>query len=207
MKRSIVFAVTLALGFALSATAQTTNAAAAAPAGPARIAVIAFQTAVGETNEFKRNFADLQKKYEPKRQQIKALNDEVDRLTKQLEAQGDELNDAERASRAKAIDDKTKQLKRDAEDAQGDFQQEMQTLYAGVAAKVAEVLDSYAQQQGYMLVVDVSGEENPVLYASESTNITKAVLDAYNVKSGVPALPAEPAAAVAKPASGPPGAR
>ena len=48
-------------------------------------------------------------------------------------------------------------------------------------------LTTYAQQHGYTLVLDVSQQQNPVLYATESTNITKAIIDAYNVKSGVPA--------------------
>jgi outer membrane protein len=39
-----------------------------------------------------------------------------------------------------------------------------------------------------------------VLYANESTNITKQVIDAYNLKSGVPAPPAQPAAAAPAPA-------
>jgi len=188
MKRSLVLAVTLASGFVLSAAAQT-PAAPAAPAGPAKIAVIAFQAAVGQTNEFQRNFADLQKKYEPKRQDLKTLNDEIESLTKQLQAQGDKLSEAERAARAKTIDDKTKQLKRSAEDAQNDFQNEMQEMYNGVASKVYDVLATYAQQQGFTLVLDVSQQQNPVLYANESTNITKPILDAYNVKSGVPAPP------------------
>jgi outer membrane protein len=179
MKRSLALVLTLASGFVLSAAAQTP----AAPAGPAKIAVIAFQAAVGQTNEFQRNFADLQKKYEPKRQQLKTL-------TKGLQAQADKLNDAERASRAKTIDDKKKQLERSAEDAQNDFQGEMQEMYNGVASKVYDVLSTYAQQQGFTLVLDVSQQQNPVLYAHESTNITKAILDAYNVKSGVPAPPA-----------------
>jgi outer membrane protein len=34
-----------------------------------------------------------------------------------------------------------------------------------------------------------------VLYANESSNITKQIIDAYNVKSGVPAPPPSPAAA------------
>jgi outer membrane protein len=38
-----------------------------------------------------------------------------------------------------------------------------------------------------------------VLYASPSTDITKAVLDAYNVKSGVPAPPPASTPAAAKP--------
>jgi len=157
------------------------------------IAVIAFQVAVGQTNEFQRNFADLQKKYDPKRQQLKALSDEVDGLTKQLQAQGDKLSDAERANRAKVIDDKKKQLQRDGEDASNDFQNEMQEMYTGLASKVYDVLSTYAQQKGYTLVLDVAQQQTPVLYAVDSTNITKPIIDAYNVKSGVPAPP-QPAA-------------
>jgi outer membrane protein len=161
--------------------------------------------AVAQTNEGQRNFSDLQKKYDPKRQQLKALSDEVDSLTKQLQAQGDKLSDAERASRAKAIDDKKKKLERSAEDAQNDFQAEMQELYNGLASKVYEVLANYAQQQGFTLVLDVAQQQNPVLYANENTNITRQVIDAYNLKSGVPAPPAQPAAAApARPAAKPP---
>ena len=201
MKRSFALIATLASGLVLSAAAQTPAAPAAAPAGPAKIAVIAFQVAVAQTNEGQRNFADLQKKYDPKRQQLKGLSDEVDNLKKQLQAQGDKLSDAERATRAKTIDEKEKQLQRQAEDAQNDFQGEMQELYNGLASKVYDVLAAYAQQQGFTLVLDVAQQQNPVLYASESSNITKQIIDAYNVKSGVPAPPAGSAAPAApKPA-------
>jgi outer membrane protein len=202
MKRSLALIVTLASGFVLSAAAQ--NPAAAAPAGPAKIAVIAFQVAVAQTNEGQRNFADLQKKYEPKRQQLRALAEEIDTLTKQLQAQGDKLNPTEQQTRAKTIDDKKKQLDRSAEDAQNDFQTEMQELYNGLAAKVYDVLANYAQQQGYTVVFDVTGSQQQapvVLYANQSTDITKQIIDAYNLKSGVPAPPAPPAAAPARPAA------
>jgi outer membrane protein len=200
--------VIMASGLALSAAAQVPSASAPAsaaaaapsvPAGPPKIAVIAFQVAVAQTNEGQRDFADLQKKYDPKRQQLKALSDEVDSLTKQLQTQGDKLSDAERASRAKTIDDKKKQLERSAEDAQNDFQQEMQEMYNNLASKVYDVLSSYSQQQGFTLVLDISQQQNPVLYASDSTIITKPVIDAYNVKSGVPAPP--PGSATAPPAA------
>jgi len=200
MKRSLALIVTLASGFVLNAAAQT-PAAPAAPAGPAKIAVIAFQVAVAQTNEGQRNFADLQKKYEPKRAQLKSLSDEIESLKKQLQTQADKLSDAEKASKAKAIDEKDKQLQRSAEDAQNDFQTEMQEVYNGLASKVYDVLASYAQQQGFTLVLDVAQQQNPVLFATESSNITKQVIDAYNVKSGVPAPPAPPAGAAApKPA-------
>jgi outer membrane protein len=203
MKRSLALIVSLASGLVLSAAAQTSPAA---PAGPAKVAVIAFQAAVGQTNEFQRNFADLQKKYEPKRAQLKTDAEEIDTLEKQLQAQGDKLSDAERASRAKTIDDKKKQAQRLAEDAQNDLTQEMQEVYNGVASNVYDVLSTYAQQQGFTLVVDASTNQQQapvVLYASASTDITKAVTDAYNLKSGVPAPPPQPAATAPKPAAKP----
>lgn len=198
MKRSLAFVFFLASGFALGAAAQTPSAP-AAPATPAKIAVIAFQAAVGQTNEGQRNFGDLQKKYEPKRQQLKARSDELDALTKRLQAQGDTLSDADRASLARTFDEKKKVFDRDAEDARNDYQGEAQELYASLASKVYDVLTSYAQQQGYTLVLDIGQQQSPVLYASPSLDITKAVIDAYNLKSGVPAQPALPAAAAPKP--------
>jgi outer membrane protein len=212
MKRSIVLVLTLASGIALSAAAQTTPAPAAAaapaPAGPAKVAVIAFQGAVSQTNEFQRDFADLQKKYEPKRTQLKTMADEIDGLEKQLQSQGATLSDADRATKAKTIDEKKKQAQRFGEDASNDLNSEMNEVYNKVASKVFDVLSAYAQQQGYTLVVDGTGSQQQapvVLYASPGVDISKAIVDAYNLKSGVPAPPPQaPAAPSPKPAAAKP---
>jgi outer membrane protein len=201
MKRSLALVFTLASGLALTAAAQTSPAPAAAPtapAGPAKVAVISFTGAVQSTNEFQRNFADLQKKYEPKRTQLKTMAEEVDTLQKQLQAQSSALNDAERANKAKIIDDKKKSAQRFAEDAQNDLQGEIQEIFQGVASKFFDVLESYAQQQGFTLVLDgTQSQQQPpvVLYATNAADISKAVVDAYNVKSGVPAPPPPPPSA------------
>src|ERR1019366_6590511 len=160
MKRNFALAVLLASGLALNAAAQTPAPApaAAAPVAPtpipAKAAIIAFQVAVAQTNEGQRNFADIQSKFEPKRDQIKTLGEEIDNLKKQLQAQGDKLSPAEAASRTKAIDDKTKQAQRIGEDAQNDYQQAIQEMYNTLASKVIDVVDSYAKEQGYTLVLD-----------------------------------------------------
>ena len=78
-------------------------------------------------------------------------------------------------------------MERDTEDAQNDYQQAMQDTFNGVASKVYDVLEAYVKQQGYTLVLDASQQQSPVLYAVDSVNITKPVIDAYNLKSGVPA--------------------
>jgi outer membrane protein len=209
MKRTLALALSLAAAMVLGAAAQTLPVpaapAAAANAGPARIAVIAFKAAVAQTNEGQRDFTDLEKKFMPRETQLKTLNDEVESLTKQLQTQADKMTDAERAGKAKTLDEKKKRLDRDAEDAKNDFQQEMGEVYNGLASKVYDVMAAFAQQQGYTMVLDVSEQQSPILYANPGTDISKAVVDAYNVKSGVPAPPAQPAApAAVKPAPKPP---
>jgi outer membrane protein len=183
----------LASGLGASALAQSAAAAGASSAaapGVTKIAVINFQAAVAQTNEGQRNFTELQKKFDPKRTQLKALQDEIDNLKKQLQASGDKLSDTERQTRLKTIDDKEKAYQRDGEDASNDFQQEMQQTYQQLAEKVYGTLQSYAEQNGYSVVLDAAASQQQaptVLWASKTTDITAAVIQAYNAKSGVPA--------------------
>jgi outer membrane protein len=182
----LVLATLLASGFVMGAAAQTSPAA---PMGSTRIAIFAFQVAVAQTNEGQRNFADLKKKYEPMENGLKARNDEIEGLTKQLQSQGATLSEAARAAQARTIDEKKKKLDRDAEDLRAEGSREADTMYNALASKVYDVMASYAQQQGYSLVLDVSQQQNPILFAVPSNDITKPVIDAYNIKSGVPAPP------------------
>lgn len=198
MKRLPISVLMFALASVIPAAGQTPAAPAAqkpsAPpaAGPAKVAVIAFQAAVMKTNEFQRNFADLQKKYDPKRQELKALANQIDTLTKQLDDQGPQIGEEERISRTRTIDDKKKQLDRDSQDAQTDFQGEMQQVMSAVAQKVGALMTDYAEKHGYTLVLDAGDQQSAtVLYAVPQTDITQVIIDAYNEKSGIPAPPAQ----------------
>jgi outer membrane protein len=187
----LVCLIALGLG-ASAALAQTAATGAPSPvsSGVTKIAVINFQGAVAQTNEGQRNFGELQKKFDPKRAQLKNLQDEIDNLKKQLQTAGDKLSDAERQTRLKTIDDKEKEYQRTGEDASNDFQQEMQQTYAQLAEKVFGSVTAYAEQNGYSLVLDASSNQQQmptVLWANKSTDITAAVIQAYNTKSGVPA--------------------
>jgi outer membrane protein len=166
--------------------------AATAPAGPTKIAVIQFEGVVAQTNEGQRAFAELNTKYQPKQQQIKAQSDEVDTLKKDLQTAGDKLSDSERQTRLRTIDEKEKSLQRSVEDARNDFSSEMNEKFSGIAQKVAAVMTKYAQDNGYTLVLDAGSQQqqSPILWASESTNISEAVVQAYNRQSGVPPQPA-----------------
>ena len=58
-----------------------------------------------------------------------------------------------------------------------------------IAQKVNGTLQTYASQNGFTLTLDVSSQQSPILQADTRTDITLAVVQAYNTASGVPAQP------------------
>ena len=115
------------------------QAPAASPAdAPTKVAVVQFQPAVTATNEFQRDFADVQKKFEPKRTELKNLSDEIDRLTKQLQTRGQQAQRGRAGdSGAQAIDSKKKQAQRLADDDQNEYEQAVQEAFNRVGARSA----------------------------------------------------------------------
>lgn len=205
----------LALGLGLStvlstfalaqgATAPSAGAAATGPV-PTKIGVVNIQQAISECAEGKKEIDALQQKFAPKQVELKGLNDDVESLKKQYQAQADKLSDDEKSSRAKAIDTKQKALQRNYEDAQAEFQQAEQDVINRIGAKMVGVLEKYANANGYAVVLDVSNPQtSPVLWATQGTVITKELVDAYDKANpaGAPAPAAKPAGA-ARPATTP----
>ena len=205
MKRTLApYTLALWLAVSLSALAQTSRPAqpppAPAAAGPAKIGIINIELAIIGSNEGQREFTNLQKRFEPKQNELQALNKEVEDLKKQLSTQGDKLNDDARANLVKSIEQKQKNLQRSAEDAQNDFQSQQKDLANQIGRKLLQTLDKYAKGNGYTVILDVSNPQSPVLWAGNSVDLTKQIVDAYNVDSGVPP-PATPPNAP-KPAPG-----
>ena len=179
---------------AVSALAQT-GAAAAAPSSTAgsaaaRIGIIHIQNAILMTNEGRRDFEALQKKFEPTQNQLNALNQDIENLKKQLQTQGEKLNDQSRADLVKNIEAKQKVLQRQVEDAQSEFQGQQSEIANRIGGKVLEVLDKYAKTNGYSVILDVSGQQSPVLWAAQTTDVTQEIVTTYNAQSNVPAPPA-----------------
>ena len=165
-----------------------------------KIGVIDIQAAILNTNEGQRDFNTLTTKFQPKQTELQNMSKEVDALQKQLDTQGGTLSDEARENLVKQLDSKKKNLQRVYEDAQSDFESQKNDILKNLFNKVYATLDKYAKDNGYGVIMDVSSSQT-VLWASTPTNITKAVVDAYNVASGVPAPPApaapKPAASTA----------
>jgi outer membrane protein len=194
---------------AAPATAPATAPAAAhAPVAlqvvPAKIAVIEFAQVTAATNEGQRALQALQKKYEPQKSQLQALQTEIESLTKQLQSAPATMSDEERASRSRTIDTKQKQLQRDGDDATAAFNAELQDTLGVVEKKLGPIVIKYVQDNGYTMLLDNSGQQGglSVLWLQPgTTDISQAIVDAYNASSGVaaPAVPSAPSATRPRP--------
>ena len=179
-----------------AATPSSPAAASASPAAPApaptagtKVGTINVEAAVFGSNEGRRDGDALNKKLEPKQNELKGQKDELDSLQKQLDTQGDKLNDEARATLVKQIESKKKSFERAYQDFQEDGQNQGKEIFARILQKMAPTIVKYAQENGYQLIVDTSNQwpQSQVLWSGEGVDITKAIVDAYNVTSGVPA--------------------
>jgi outer membrane protein len=215
----------LAMAFVISVAALAqTGSAAAAPAGAApavtstgtKVGTISMEQAIFATNEGRRDFEALSKKLEPKQNELKGQNDEIDALKKQLSAQQDKLNDDARANLMKQIETKQKSLDRQLQDAREDAQNQQNEIAQRILQKLGPVLIKYASDNGFGVIIDTSQPwpQSPVVWWGEAVDVTKPVVDVYNAQSGVappPAssgtaprpAPSKPAGTTAKPTTPP----
>src|SRR5262249_9830898 len=168
-KRFIALALSLGLGVSTAAWAQGTAAAA-----PTKVGIVQIQEAIAATGDGQKELTALQTRFAPKQSQLKALNDEVENLKKQLQAQGDKLSDEERAGRVKTLEAKQKTLQRNYEDFQAEAQQAQQEVFNRLGEKMMKVLDAYAKANGFAMVLDVSNPQSPVFDPNKNNKHPKA---------------------------------
>ncbi len=214
------------LGLSLFALAQADQSAATTPNAPSataagavkpstgtKVGTINIEQAIFASNEGRRDFETLSKKFEPKQNELKTTADEIDSLKKQLAAQQDKLNEESRDKLVKQIESKQKGLDRSTQDAQEDFTNQQGEIGNRILGKMAPVIQKYVNDNGYGLLLDTSQPwpRGPVIVSGPSIDITQAIVEAYNVQSGVPApaagspaaKPVRPATTGTKPAAAP----
>ena len=169
---------------------------------PSKIAVISIQPAIMGTKEGMAAGQALQAKYAPRQAEFAKRKADIDALTEQLKKGSASMDETARTKLTRDIDNKTKSLQRDAQEAGDDSQQDMNKVYNEIGDKMLQVIEPYAYQNGYAVVLDVSGQQTPVIWAAGSANITADIIKLYDLAhpGGGVAAPAGPA----KPLTAPP---
>ncbi len=169
---------------------------------PTKVAIINIQGAIIATKDGARARATIQQKFEPRFKQLEAQNNEIQKLRNQLSTLANTASQEVRDKISREIDDKQKKLQWDSEDLQGDLQQEEGKLVNEIGQRMMQIIDEYAKQQGFALVLDVSSQQSPVLWAANGIDITQQIVELYDKRFGAGEAPAaKPAAGAAAPAA------
>ena len=191
MNRIFLSLAPLALGFAVGAGAQTPP--------PNKVAVLNIQAAIAGTQDGQKASADLQARYEPKRKEMEKKQSEIAALRDQLSRGSNTMSEDAKNTLTRDIDARTKALNRDSEDASADFQQDQNKVLNELGGRIMAVIDKYARDNGYTVVLDVGSQQTPVIWASDAIDITNDIVALYDKNS-----PAKPGAAPAVPAAAKP---
>jgi outer membrane protein len=196
VKRKLLVLPALGLGCILSAGAQTAG----------KFGVINIQSAIVSTKDGQKAAGEIQGRFTPKKADLDKRQADIGQLQDQLNRGRNTLSEEARQKLVRDIDQKTKTLNRDTEDAQAELSQEEQKIMNELGGRIMAVIDKYAKDNGFSLILDVSSPQTPVLYASNTIDITKEIIDLYDKNAPAAAAPAAsgasgapPPAAIARP--------
>ena len=171
-----------------------------------KIGILNIQAAIANTAEGKKALSDLEKKYQPKRQELQKMQQDITGLEDQLQRQQATLSEAEQARLNRQIQEKRKILTRTQEDAQADLSADREDVLGRINQKMGRLIQDFAEQNGYSVIMDLvapvfstSGQigdaQVPVYYAAAGVDVTQEIIKRYDAANPVAAAEAAPPAA------------
>lgn len=193
--KTVAIAPYLILACSFAASGQTAQV-------PTKVGIVHIQNAILGTNEGQKALQEIEAKAAPKKKDLEKRQADILALQDQLNKMGNVGNDEQKQKLMRDIDQKKKAFTRDVDDAQADLDQENQKVLNDIGQRVMSVLDKYAKENGYSLILDVSNQQtSPVLFAANGTDVTGDVVKLFNA-SNLGSAPA-PSGAAARPSATP----
>jgi outer membrane protein len=175
------------------------------------VGIINLRGAIGSTAEGKQATAQLQSQFAPMSAEIDSQTKAINDLQQRLQSGQGKLSQEEEARLTTEGQRRTQKLDRLRTEFQDDASAAQQDVLERIGRKMVDVLDRYARENGFSVILDTSGQNSPILYASNQIDVTQDIIrlydQAYPVKNapatGAPAT-ATPKPATPKPATPPP---
>jgi len=174
--------------------AQTQGGGAPAPA-TGKTGVLNVRQAIVSTAEGKQAQAELQSQFAPRQTELDGLNKQIEDLRNRLRACDRTCSDEEKVRLQREGETRTRQLQRKNDDLQEDLNAAQAEVIDRIGRKMLDILDRYARENGYTVVLDTSAQNTPVIHASNTVDATQDIIRLYDqahpVKGGT-ATPAQP---------------
>jgi outer membrane protein len=200
----------LAAACVLSAgAARAQGAPAAGAAASGKVGVLNVRQAILSTAEGKLASAELQSQFAPRQTELGNLSKQIDDLRQRLAACEGKCSQDEMARLQRQGEIMARQLQRKQDEMQEDANAAQAEVFDRLGRKMNDVLDRYARENGFILLLDYSAQNTPIVNFSQQVDVTQDIVRLYDqtypVKAGAGAQP-KPAAA--KPAAtNPPAAK
>jgi outer membrane protein len=167
--------------------------------GGGKVGVINLQQAIADTQEGRKAFTDIQTKYQPRQQDLQRQQQEIQALQEQLQKQAATLSDEERVRLSRELEEKQKLFKRAQEDATAEYQADNQDALRRLGRKMVQIINDYAQQNGYSLILE-EAQVQPY-FLTRDVDLTEVIAKRYDAANPVEGAPT-PGAAAPGPAPG-----
>ena len=175
-----------------------TGAARAQSPSALKIGVFDANRVSEETEEGKRIAAKLSAFGEKKKAELAAKDKEIGDLRAQLESQNLSLSPERQQQMQKDVQKKGLELQQAQEAARNEFQIEVSEAQNKFQEQLIRVINQFGRDEGFTLVLERS--TGGVAFASESIDVTTAIVDKFNELVKAPAdTQAAPAAPAKKP--------
>lgn len=176
------------LACAVAATACASFTMTAQPPAT-KVGVISIQGAIVGTKEGQKASRELEARVQPRQKEFDQRQSELAQLEDQFNKGGNVLSEDKHNQLLRDIDQKKKKLERDVSDAKDDLTTEQQRLLQSLGQRLMALIEKYAKENGYALVLDVSNPNTPVLYASSAIDITQDIIAQYDKATPVGSAP------------------
>jgi outer membrane protein len=193
----------LALAFVLgtgAAWAQATTTPGAPATG--KVGVLNVRAAILGTSEGKLAQAELQSQFAPRQTELENMNKQINDMRQRLAACEGKCSQEEIARLTTQGQRLAQQLERKQNEMQEDANAAQADVFDRLGRKMNDVLDRYARENGYVVLLDYSAQNTPIVNFSNQADVTQDIVrlydQAYPVKGGA-AAQSKPAAT--KPAS------
>jgi len=161
-----------------------------------KVGVINMQAAITGTAEGKQAAAELQSQFAPRQAELQDMQKQIEDDQSRLRTGQTTLSDEEQARLTRDYNTMTRKLQRKSQEDQDDFNDAQQDLINKIGRKMVDVLDKYAKDGGYAVVLDSSSQQTPIIYEANQVDITQEIIrlydQAYPVKTTT-AAPSRPA--------------
>jgi outer membrane protein len=152
-----------------------------------KLATININGALVGTRDGQKAVSELNAKQAVKSKEFEQKQKEIIGLQDQINRGANTLSGAAKNALFASIAAKKKTVQREMEDAQADFQTDEQKILQQLGEKILAVVQRYAHDNGYTMVLDVGSNASPVLYASAGIDITKEIIELYDLSAAAPA--------------------